>query len=67
MLNYKKNKLTNLILQFEIAFNEAQNDIDDKTNAMSAAGKFSAASAHSFIIPIIERNIQSIKKQIKNL
>jgi hypothetical protein len=67
MLSIHKNKLLNLALQLEIAINDAQKDIDDKTNALSLAGKFSEASVHSFHFETLERNIQSIKKTIKRL
>jgi hypothetical protein len=67
MLNYQKSKLLNLALQLEIAINDARNDINDKTNALYAAGKYSEASAHSFHYETLERNIQSIKKTIKRL
>jgi hypothetical protein len=67
MLNYQRSKLLNLALQLEIAINDARNDINDKTNALSNAGKYSEASAHSFHYETLERNIQSIKKTIKRL
>ena len=67
MLSFQRNKLINLLLQFEQALNDAKNEIDDKTNALHASGKFSEASEHSNHIPIIERNIISIKKQLKKL
>jgi hypothetical protein len=65
MLN--KNKLLNLLLKFEMAFNDSQQAIDKKTNELGQSGDFHAASLHSYIIEIIERNIQSIKKQIDNI
>lgn len=67
MLQYQKNKLLNLAIRLELALNEARKDIDDKTNALGLAGKFSEASAHSFHYDIMERNITSIKKQIEKL
>mgnify|MGYP007071674857 CR=1 FL=1 len=67
MLTHQKTKLLNHALQLEIAINDARKDIDDKTNALGAAGKFSEASSHSFLLEILERNIQSIKKTIKKL
>lgn len=67
MLTITKNTLLNKVLRLELDFNEAQQEIDAKTNALSKAGKFSEASEHSFIIDIIKRNIESIKKQLKKL
>lgn len=67
MLQYQKNKLINLLLQFEQNYNDIKQEIDDQVNAMAYAGKYSEASALSFITPIIDRNIQSIKKQLKSL
>ena len=67
MLTYQKSKLLNLALRLELAINDARYDIDNKTNALSAAGKYREASAHSFHIITLERNIQSIKKTIKRL
>lgn len=67
MLTHQKNTLLNLALRLELAINEARQDIDAKTNALSAAGQFPEASAHSFHFETLERNIQSIKKTIKRL
>jgi hypothetical protein len=67
LLSYQKTKLLNLALQLETAINDASNDINDKTNALSIAGQYSEASAHSFHFETLERNIQSIKKTIKRL
>ena len=67
LLSYQKNALLSLLAQFEAKLYDTRSEIDDKTNAMSSAGKFSEASAHSFIFEIILRNIQSTRKQINKL
>lgn len=67
MLTYQKNKLINLLLQFEISFNDIKNDIDKKTNDLANSGNFTEASDYSFINEIIDRNLTSIKKQINKL
>ena len=67
MLSHQKNTLLNLALRLELAINEARQDIDAKTNALSMAGQYSEASAHSYHFETLERNIQSIKKTIKRL
>jgi len=67
MLSYQKNKLINLLLKFEIAFNEISHEIDKKTNKMALNGEFSKASDYSFINDIINRNLQSIKAQLKKI
>lgn len=67
MLSIHKNKLLNLALRLELAINDARYDIDNKTNALSAASKYREASAHSFHYETLERNITSIKKTIKRL
>ena len=67
MLTYQKNKLINLLLQFEIAFNDTINEIDDNTNRLYATGEFQKASESSYIAETISRNLQSIKKQINKL
>lgn len=63
----QKNKLLNAILSFEIAFNDAQSNIDSETNLIAHDGRFSDACARSCTVDIIKRNIQSIKKQLDNL
>ena len=60
MLSYQKNKLINLILQFEISFNNAVNDfmaipVGTWTNARDEYAK------------VVQRNLISIKKQINKL
>ena len=67
MLNYQKNTLLALLANFKAKLYEFQSDIDDKTNALGLAGKFSEASAYSYILPTIDRNITSIEKQLKKL
>ena len=67
MLTHQKNTLLNLALRLELAINDARQDIDAKTNALSIAGNFSEASAHSYHYETLERNISSIKKTIKRL
>ena len=67
MLSYQKNKLINSLLQFEIAFNDTINEIDDNTNRLYNAKEYQKASEASFIAETISRNIQSIKKQINKL
>lgn len=67
MISYQKNTLLGLLAQFSAKLYETRNDIDDKTNALGLAGKFSEASAHSNIWPTIERNLTSIEKQLKKL
>lgn len=56
MLSYQKNKLINLLLQFEMEFNK----LDDISPA-----RFYKHEIDS--IKTIYRNIESIKKQIKKL
>lgn len=60
MLNYQKNKLINLLLQFEIELNESINDIE-----LMPIGSFTKKTIET--TKIIDRNLKSIKKQINNL
>lgn len=62
MLTYQKNKLINLLLQFEIIFNKETDEIEkiqlkNQGEADDMMNKFD----------IIHRNIQSIKKTINKL
>lgn len=67
MLTHQKNTLLSLLANFKARLYDYQADIDDKTNALGLAGKFSEASVHSNIWPTIDRNLTSIEKQIKKL
>ena len=59
MLNFQKNKLINLLLQFEVAANDAFNKTLDQSNTTT--------DALYNVSKIIDRNILSIKKQINKL
>ena len=71
MLTYQKNKLANLILQFEISFNQSLiNDAErfkamSKNDALTEIRKYHNNDIKK--IDTIKRNIQSIKKQIDKL
>lgn len=66
-MTINKNKLLIALNVFKTELLEQQHAIDDRSNALASAGKYSEASAHSNIWPTIDRNITSIEKQIKRL
>jgi hypothetical protein len=60
MLQYQKNTLLNLLLQFEMKLNDEVNDFENTPVGNWTNGNDKA-------LDIIKRNVQSIKKQINSL